>query len=87
MAGLLVKGREAGSGPCGGADAERGERFVAEGVAEIEQHEPASAEAAERGDLLDDLVGTELALVGRDADAGVDAAARGGQLELGVRSM
>ena len=40
--------------------------------------------SAQGGDLFDHLVGSQLAFIGRDADAGIDAALRAGQCKLGV---
>ena len=56
--------------------AEGGEGFVAEGAGEVEEQETRTAGLAQKGDLVGDLRGIEARLIGRDADAGIDAARR-----------
>ena len=50
------------------APPQRGQCFLAQGVAEVEEHEAVSAEFAQGDDLFDGLVGAELAFVGGDAE-------------------
>ena len=51
------------------APPQRGQCFLAQGMAEIEEQEAAGAEFAEGDNLFDGRVGAELAFVGGDAEA------------------